>query len=308
MEATTIVNNSEPFKSVIDGGISVSTPRRFVPFLPFILLASLAMGADHFDVVSIREAGTQKTIRRHSAGRIAYEGIGLAELVMKAFGLPQHQVVWPEWIWGIYRDRPAKVSIDPRWFTITATMPPKTTPEEFRLMLRNMLIERFGLIFHQETRQLAQYELSFLAGPPKMSQADPLADVPSSDVPDDNENSDRLTHFSTIHLSFGANGMSMRGDYTLAEMADFLSQYLRHPMVDRTKSVEFYKVNLTWEWNPYAQPPLFGPGSGTNRANDGEARALFSEMEKKLGLRVNLRNVSAEFLVIESLSHEATPN
>jgi uncharacterized protein (TIGR03435 family) len=46
----------------------------------------------------------------------------------------------------------------------------------------------------------------------------------------------------------------------------------------------------------------------TNRASDGEARELFAEMEKKLGLKATLRSVPTEFLVIDRLSHEPTEN
>ena len=66
-----------------------------------------ATAADHFDVASVKPAEMPKPIRRHSPGRIAYEGIGLAELITKAFALPQYQVVWPDWVWGVPLDTAA---------------------------------------------------------------------------------------------------------------------------------------------------------------------------------------------------------
>lgn len=247
-----------------------------------------------------------KPIRRHSPGRIEYEGIGLAELIGKAFGQPLYQVVWPDWVTGTQRDHPAKEKSDYRFFTIEATMAPGTTEAEFRLMLQNLLVERFGLAFHRESRQLARYELSFVAGGPRMAIAKAAPDGPLGSLPDDNEDLTRTKHQDTNRLSFGKDGMRMSGDFTVALMAAQLSQWLRHPMVDRTGSAEYYAIELSWAWNPYAEPP-FEVGM-TNRATDGEARELFSEMEKRLGLQVALRSVPTEFLVIDRLRHEATDN
>jgi uncharacterized protein (TIGR03435 family) len=76
-------------------------------------------------------------------------------------------------------------------------------------------------------------------------------------------------------------------------------------LVDRTGSAEYYAIDLAWGWNPYSVPPAYGT---SNRATDGQARELFSQMEKKLGLKVTLRSAPTEILVIDRLSHEATEN
>jgi uncharacterized protein (TIGR03435 family) len=76
--------------------------------------------------------------------------------------------------------------------------------------------------------------------------------------------------------------MRVRGDYSVAGIA------------------EYYAIDLTWGWYPYSLPSV--PGV-MNRASDGQTRALFSEMEKKLGLKATLRAVPTEFLVIDRLRH-----
>jgi len=279
---------------------------RITACLLFLLLPFLALAAGHFDVVSVRSAELPKPIRRHSPGRIAYEGIGLAELIRKAFALPQYQVILPDWVTGPPRDHPAKEKPDFRFFTIEATMPPGTTDPEFQSMLRNLLIERFGLTFHRETRPLARYELTFADDGPKMAPAKSVSEGPLSGLPDDNEDLVLTKHRNTQSLNFGKDEMRVKGDYTVAGIAELFSNYLRYPMVDRSASAEYYAIDLTWDWNPYSNPP-FEVGM-TNRATDGEARELFSAMEKKLGLRVTLRSVPTEFLVIDTLRHEATGN
>lgn len=280
--------------------------KRAAVCLLFLVLPSLALAADHFDAVSVKPAEMPKPIRRHSSSRIAYEGIGLAELIRKAFALPQYQIILPDWVTGPARDHPAKEKPDFRFFTIEATMPPGTTDTEFQSMLRNLLIERFGLTFHRETRPLAQYELAFAEGGPKIMGAKPVSEGPLSNLPDDNEDLILTKHRNTQNMNFGKDEMRVKGDYTVAGIAELFSNYLRHPMVDRTGSAEYYAIDLTWDWNPYSNPP-FEVGM-TNRATDGEAKELFSGMEKKLGLQVTLRSVPTEFLVIDSLRHQATEN
>ena len=99
--------------------------------------------------------------------------------------------------------------------------------------------------------------------------------------------------------------MLLRGDYIVAAIAAQFSDYLRIRWSIDTGSGAYYAIDLRWDWNPYSERPE--PGM-TNRATDGEAKDLFSEMEKKLGLKVTLRSVPTQFLVIDRLSHEATGN
>jgi uncharacterized protein (TIGR03435 family) len=281
------------------------TPARAMLCLPILLLLPLAMAADHFDVASVKPAEMPGPVRRHLPGRIRFEGIGLVELITKAFALPRYQVVWPDWIPIGVRDHVPKEKPDFRFFTIDATMSPETSSAEFQLMLQNLLVERFGLAFHRETRQFAQYELTFAEGGPRMAKAKPKPESPIPGLPADNENLlDAAQHANPQSMSFGEEGMRVRGDYTVAELAPVFSNYLQHPLVDRTGSTEHYTIDITWGWNPY---PQLVPGI-SNLASNGEARELFSVMEKKLGLKATLQSVPTEFLVIDRLSHEPTEN
>jgi len=44
-------------------------------------------------------------------------------------------------------------------FQIAATMPPETTQDQFRLMLQNLLAERFRMTIHRETKEMTVYSL-----------------------------------------------------------------------------------------------------------------------------------------------------
>jgi uncharacterized protein (TIGR03435 family) len=220
-------------------------------------------------------------------------------MIAKAFAIPDFQVIWPEWMRGVPRDHPAKEKPDVRYFTITATVPPGTSSAELQVMLQNLLIDRFGLVLHRETRQREQYEVSFVPDGPRMPVANPVSSDPAPGLPEDNEDIARILHQNTNHLAFGRDDMLVTGDYTVAGIAALFSGYLKYPMVDRTGSEEYYAIKLTCGWNPYSAPPLEGMN---NHAMDSDAKALFSEMEKKLGLKVTLRSAPTEFL-----SHRTSP-
>ena len=58
-------------------------------------------------------------------------------------------------------------------YDIDATMPPDTTKEQFQKMFQNLLIERFHLVFHRETRNFPGYALVVDTGGPKFKEVTP---------------------------------------------------------------------------------------------------------------------------------------
>ena len=52
-------------------------------------------------------------------------------------------------------------------------MPVDTTKEQFLLMLRSLLADRFALKTHVETKEIAGYALNVARGGPKVKEAQP---------------------------------------------------------------------------------------------------------------------------------------
>jgi len=88
-------------------------------------------------------------------------------------------------------------------------------------MLQNLLVDRFGVRFHTETRELAQYELTFTDNGPRIAKAKPVPDGPLPKLPEDVEDPDRLKHLKTNVMNFG-DGMRVKGDYTVTGIAVIL--------------------------------------------------------------------------------------
>ena len=60
-------------------------------------------------------------------------------------------------------------------------MPPDTTKEQFRVMLQNLLADRFKLTIHREIKELPAYVLTVAKGGPKMKESSPVNAVADAD-------------------------------------------------------------------------------------------------------------------------------
>jgi len=80
--------------------------------------------------------------RTGDPGRITALRATLSDLLARAYDVWLDQISGPAWL----NDRSAYA------YRIDATLPPNTTREQFRLMLQNLLAERFHLRLHHEPR------------------------------------------------------------------------------------------------------------------------------------------------------------
>src|SRR5579863_6872200 len=113
---------------------------------------ALAM-AQTFEVASVRPSGSDnsgRTTKRGPGpadpGRIHYAGITLKRLLINAYDVKPFQLEGPNWL-------------DTAEYDVDATMPPETTPAQLKVMLRNLLTERFKMALRRETRDLPIYAL-----------------------------------------------------------------------------------------------------------------------------------------------------
>ncbi len=86
-----------------------------------------------------------------SPGRFRDSNISLQNLLMLAYGVARSQVAGPQWI-------------ESSKYAISVTMPRNTTVEKFRLMLQDLLAERFALEIHHETQDIPVLALEAIPG------------------------------------------------------------------------------------------------------------------------------------------------
>jgi uncharacterized protein (TIGR03435 family) len=94
-------------------------------------------------------------------GRFTFGRVTLMQLMLKAYSVQMDQIQGPAWMNDF-----SGTNI----YNVIATMPPDTTNEQFQAMLRNLLIERFQMKLHHETRNFPGYELSVAPGGPKLQE------------------------------------------------------------------------------------------------------------------------------------------
>ena len=90
--------------------------------------------------------------------RILYSGVTLTSLLSRAYGLYADQVRGPGWL-------------SSETYTVAANVPAGATKEQFDLMLRNLLVERFKLVLHWEKKDFTVYQLVVAKGGPKLQRA-----------------------------------------------------------------------------------------------------------------------------------------
>jgi len=172
--------------------------------------------------------------------------------------------------------------ISPVWFktehfTIVAKAAEPSTESQFRLMLQNLLAERFKLAFHRETKMLSVYEMVVAKGGPKLVESKLTEDVyrPSGRTAYELPHTS-MPEFATRLVELGAVSL---------------------PVVDRTGIPGFFDITLTF---PEGMRPM-------DRLDIPAAADIFSIMEKQLGLKLEERKAPAEILVIDH-AERATEN
>src|SRR5450759_4338978 len=121
-----------------------------------------------FEVASIKPAEPQTTGRisvgMHGGpgtpdpGQITYTNVSLKNVLLNAYGVKGYQINGPKWL-------------DSERFDIVAKIPKGATKETFKLMLQNLLAERFKLTLHHETKELPMYALVVGKGGSKLKES-----------------------------------------------------------------------------------------------------------------------------------------
>jgi len=149
-------------------------------------------------------------------------------------------------------------------FEITAKLPPGTTTEQVRNMLRNLLAARFGVVVHREQREMSVYALVVgKDGPllkPAVEAEAPLvsAELPVISpaqarraAPVDNAGYPLPPPPTVKHGSISVNGKTrlVATDESLSEFAETLSVYVREIVVDKTGIGGKHDCSVVWAQN-----------------------------------------------------------
>jgi uncharacterized protein (TIGR03435 family) len=209
-------------------------------------------------------------------GQISFTNASLKTIVVDAYGVKRYQVSGPDWI-------------EAGGYNIIAKLPPNTSREQVRLMLQNLLAERFKLTLHREKRELPVYALGVAKNGPKMkvSQADP----------DD----------GGTWGAWNGNARWEAPNETMPDLADFfLSPRLDRPAIDMTGLTAKYDVTLYWAAENMMARTATARNTGAEAAEP--APTILAAVQEQLGLKLERSTSPMDMLAIDHVEKTPTEN
>ena len=208
--------------------------------------------------------------------RISYTNTNLKLVLLKAYQLERFQISGPDWI---NTDR----------FDIVAKVPRDATEKQFQEMLQTLLVERFRLRAHQETRELPQYVLITQTGGHKMRPSETHGE-PSLKyiIPD-------LTkpHAQPYATQIVCQNMTMP-DFAMRLSGRLAADYLDRQVVDATGLAGAFDFHLQW--------------TNSSVIANSNGVTIFEALTHQLGLKLESRKGPVQILVIDGISRNPIEN
>jgi uncharacterized protein (TIGR03435 family) len=226
-----------------------------------------------FEVASVRPSGPNgrelNGLRTYPGGRIIGKGVRLQYLLMVAFNLKRFQIVggpgWTDLVTGQGFDIQAVPPADSASIHSNPTFSVDPPSDEERRMLQALLIDRFQLKYHIETREVQTYLLERGKGKLNLQPPSNKSEYPWAGG-----------DYSTW---YGGKNISM------SQLAERLSNWLEHPVIDRTGLSGSFDIE-------------YKPGDADNAA---DITGFLLTAMKALGLDLKAGKGSIETIVVDHI-------
>jgi len=289
---------------------------RIVTTAAFLCSVALAQqpGSPTFEVASIKPAAPQEmgkmmTGMRGGPGtadptQVTFTNASLTLLLSQAYNVQNYQVTGPAWL-------------ESTRFDIVAKIPAGATKEDFRVMLQNLLAERFKMTVHKESKEAPIYALVVMKGGPKLKES-PKDDAAAANTPpappqmgkDGRPQMGRGGRGMMVMM--GPKGLHMQAAHsTMDQLCGMLSNQLGRPVTDMTglKGEYEYTLDFSPEGLPglRGMPPMPPPGGGADGGPGEGGVTLFTAIQD-LGLKLEARKGPVDQIVIDSAEKAPTEN
>jgi uncharacterized protein (TIGR03435 family) len=247
--------------------------------------------AQAFEVASVKPSpppaparGASRVVRggpgSSDPGLATFENCDLFSLVTMAYGVQHYQVAGPDWL-------------STTRFDIAARLPEGATREQYRLMLQDLLIKRFGLELHREKREMATYELTVGPNGSKLKESadqSPAADEDGSVQPAPTPARPPMGFSGAARLSIPKISME--------RLVALLGGQLGQPVTDATGLKAMYQVNLHYT-----------VGLATNISETASTEPpLIDAVREQLGLKLTPRKGLVDILAIDHVEKVPSGN
>lgn len=205
----------------------------------------------------------------------------LRDVIVYAYGIRADQLSAPDWLGSARYD-------------ISANVPLGSTLEQARQMLKNLLIERFRMAVHHETKYFPAYDLVIYKGKPKLttSTAEHVAAHASTETSPTIPDKPRLA-------GRGYGGVwSIRGEAApISALASWLGGFgpqLGGRVVDKTGITGYFDFTLEY--------------SRSLDSQSDTAPYVVDAIQEQLGLDLQESKLALDLLVVDRLEKKPSPN
>jgi uncharacterized protein (TIGR03435 family) len=260
----------------------------------FLLAVLLVPGASaqttpspSFEAASIKpprplEVGQSRSNRTTRAG-IDWVA-DLRRCVAFAYGVREYQVSGPSWMAD-------------SWFEIVTRAPAGSREADLPEMMRALLIERFKLEAHKETKEFPGFGLVVAKDGPKMTVAAPPGASGGGPIVGN-------------RMSFrpGRGGTNEYRRTSMEILARSLSLLLGRPVLDETRLTGRYDFSLEYSDTDAARGTAIRAAGAAPPPPDTEPGLSVFTSTQSLGLRLEARKVPGDLIVVDRIAKTPTEN
>jgi uncharacterized protein (TIGR03435 family) len=240
--------------------------------------------SSHFEVATIKPSDPRLEANSFSSGggpggQFRMANVPLKQWVEKGLSVSDYALRAPSWLDTDRFDLNARVPAD-------APTDHNATPE----MMKALLIERFGLKWHEELQSVSGYEL--------VTDKKVLAQ-PSSGL------------LQLLQRHSSSSGPTLIGgkNMPMSELAEALGKVLGKPVVDATHLSGGFDIKLMWR--PFDEAELAGQrqyGKQYGFDVDNLPSSVFTALREQLGLRLQSAKVPSNIIVVDNINRQPTEN
>jgi uncharacterized protein (TIGR03435 family) len=280
-----------------------------------VLLVSavaFAQSSPTFEVASIRPSSEQ--VNQVSAGvridgsQVRLVGMSLKDYIGMAYSVKPQQIAGPDWL-GQER------------FDIAATIPAGGSSEQFPAMMQRLLVERFKMTIHRETREFPVYSLGVARGGATIQPSTaPSPEATGEKTPAVNVTASGTGGGAAVDLgggssfAFGNDRLEVK-KMTMESFAEVLTRFVDRPVVDRTALTGTYDVTLDIAPEDYTALMIRSavnagvtlPPQALRMLDNANTDPLSGPL-RNVGLTLESQRAPLEVIVVDAIAKTPTEN
>jgi uncharacterized protein (TIGR03435 family) len=161
--------------------------------------------------------------------------------------------------------------------------------QQMRILIRDALVERFGLKFHNEQRELSVYTLTVAKGGPKLTITTDKPSTPGNFI-------------------FRGLGRLMVTNSTMTDFCHGMQEaVMDKPVVDQTGLTDRYDFNLNWTPDQSQFAAMGGNVPPPNTDDPNAPPSLYIALQEQLGLKLESGKAQVDVMVVDHVE-KPSPN